>query len=745
MLKTMVLLASLFIISWGAAASAETPQPPPRFIIADSVEVMEYDAHTLRDPRPEEDPPFKGYPDDLLSGGLNLEGLQRSAPPPFADSSNPTPTELRRLTIYNNYRAIVDMTTEGGYGLFWGPSLSPDFGPEVPPGLVPGVEYTAAMKIPAKSSHTNTVPVAVQIPDHFDLNDPCIFLVPPSGSRGFYGGISIAEWGLFKGCAVVMPGKGTGTGFHLLTENSVYETDGTLTNGDLGSDQVQFCVKPNGLLKKYCAGNPHRVAVKHAHSQINCERLWGDFALRGIEFAFWVLNDWFGQIMAADAKKSQQKNYYAENKRFFPSNTLVIASGTSNGAAASLHALEKDRGQTIDGLVVIEPNIAPNSKGKFSILIGQDEFTRHGTSLFDYSTLMGVFAPCAALSPELENTPCNIDPIGAPEGARINRCKALHARGLLKSDTLEKQALEALAILRAHGYTREQEILLAGHEWLNLWRSLNPTYANAYGRFAVWDTLGGISFGATNSETGLPAPLKNSEAVILSAVSNGIPPTGGVNLINDTALNGPILENVSISPTSKFEDLNLDGALYFRYLATGEAALMTESPERRDLRNKERVHEGIREILSTADLNGTPAILLAGRSDSMVFPNYHARPYFGLNQMVEGTRSRLRYIEVTHAQHFDAFISSFWLNPVTHEVQFVPLHYYLIQALDWMHAYLKKEKADLPPSQVVRPQPRGLNAYTSDDGGAELLPEISSSPDPDDLIRFEKKKVIIPK
>ncbi len=741
----MVLLTGLLIIFWGFPLFASAPKPLPRCIVANSVEVVEYDAHTLRDPRPEENPPFNGYPDDLLSGGLNLEGLQSSTPPPFATPETPTPTELRRLTIYTNYRAIVDMTTEGGYGLFWGPSLAPDFGPQVPSGLIPGVEYTAVMKISSKSPHSNTVPVAVQIPDHFDLNNPCIFLVPPSSSRGFYGGVAIAEWGLFKGCAVVMPGKGTGTGFHLLTENSVYESNGVLTDGDQASGKVQFSVKKNRALKKYCDRNPYRVAVKHAHSQINCERLWGDLALNGIEFALWVLNDWFGQIMATDAEEIQQENYYAENKNFTASNTLVIASGTSNGAAASLHALEKDRGRTIDGLVVIEPNITPNSKGKFSIIVGQETFETHGTTLFDYSTLMGVFAPCAALSPELQNTPYNLDPIGAPENARINRCKALHARGLLQSHTIEKQAEEALTILRAHGYTREQETLLAGHEWLNLWRSLNPTYAAAYGRFAVWDPPGGISFGATDSETGAPTPLKNSEAVILSAVSNGIPPTGGINLINDAAHNGPILENLSISPTSGTEDLNLDGALYFRYLATGDPELIDGGPRRKDRRYHQQVQRGIREVLSTANLHGTPAILLTGRSDSLVFPNYHARPYFGLNQMVEGEKSRLRYIEVTHAQHFDAFISSFWLNPVTHAVQFVPLHYYLIQSLDWMYAYLKKEKTDLPPSQIVRPQPRELDAYTFGDADARLLPKISVEPDADDLIRFEENKLIIPR
>ena len=190
----------------------------PSFIVRGSVEVTVYDGQTLRDPNLAEP---DGYPDDLLSGGLNAEGLQSGIAPAFRDPLNPTATELRRRAIYTNYRALTDMTTEGGYGLFWGPALAPKFD-GVDNGLVPGVEYKALMKKPAGSGNVNNVPVAVQIPDNFDTDDPCVFLAPPSGSRGYYGGIAIGEWGLFEGCAVVLPGKATGTGFHLLGDDMRY-------------------------------------------------------------------------------------------------------------------------------------------------------------------------------------------------------------------------------------------------------------------------------------------------------------------------------------------------------------------------------------------------------------------------------------------------------------------------------------------------------------------------------------------
>jgi hydroxybutyrate-dimer hydrolase len=429
---------------------------------------------------------------------------------------------------------------------------------------------------------------------------------------------------------------------------------------------------------------------------------------------------------------------------FTSDNTLVIASGTSNAAGTSLRALEKDRKGLIDGAAVIEPNINPDSAGKFVIDFDGDIFSGHGTSLYDNHTLMSVYAACAALSPSLIGTPFNLDPIGAPAGSRANRCGSLKDAGLLTEETIEDQAEEALGILRANGYYEEQDTLLASHEWLNLWRSLNPTYAAAHGRFAVWDNLCGISFGATDA-VGNPTFFNEEAAETLFSVSGGIPPTGGVNLINDLAANGPIIENLSISPTSGINDLNLDGARCFRYLASADPSLLNGPETRKDLRRLQRVQRGIEETRTTGDLNGTPTILLFGRSDALVFPNYHSRPYYGLNQVVEGNKSRLSLIEVTNAQHFDAFISTLWLDPVTLEVQFVPLHYYLFQALDWMYDYLKGVRNVLPPSQVIRPQPRGLDAYELSDVGTTLLPDINSDPPIEDQITFSGGVLSIPK
>lgn len=712
---------SAILILLGLASTAAATDRAPSFILPGSIDKTIHDG--VRD--------ADGKADDLLSAGLNTAGLQDPAPPTFDDPLNPTPKELRRLAIYNNFRAITDMTTEGGFGLFWGPALAPDFGGDVEPGLIPGVEYKALIRTSGGSGNINNVPVAVQIPDHFDPADPCIFLASPSGSRGYYGGAAVGEWGLFEGCAVVLPGKGTGTGFHLLGSDQVYDRDGVLSAADDIDKNAQFAVRRTGKLDRFLDRHPDRVATKHAHSEINPERLWGEFALQGIVFAFWALNDHLN------------RDGYGDDL-FLPDNTLVIASGTSNGAGTSLRALEADRSGLIDGLVVIEPNINPDSAGKFGIDFGGDLFFGHGTSLYDNHTLMAMYAPCAALHPSLAGTPFNLDPIGAAEGTRANRCEALNSFGLLTSEGQEAQAEEALQVLRDNGYYEEQDTLLASHEWLNLWRSLNPTYAAAHGRFEVADNLCDISFAATTAE-GAPAPLPEAAAAQLFAVSGGIPPTGGVNLINDGAANGPISENLSISPTSGLADLNSDGARCFRYLATGNEFLLGGSAEPGDRQRLRRVQRGIEETLTTGDLGGTPAIILTGRSDALVFPNYHSRPYYGLNQVIEGENSQLSYIEVVNAQHFEAFISTLWLDPATGAVQFVPLHYYLFQALDWMRDYLKGAEPALPPSQVVRPLPRGLSPYSEADAGTALLPDIQEAPDAAERIVFSNGILSIPR
>ena len=675
--------------------------------------------------------PYDGVTDDLLSAGLNQAGLASAVPPGFADPNNPTPAELRRRAIYGNYRGIVDTCMPGvpgclpggGMGLLWGPQ-SPG-APTIPgatPGLIPGVEYKAYLRVSDGHGHVNNVPAAVQIPAHFNPSKPCIVAAVPSGSRSLYGGIAIAEWALFKGCVVALPGKGTDTGFHLLgpeaADWAVDDLDGVYGSAAAIGDEAQFALKPSPALDAYVKANPYRVATKHAHSQLNPERLWGRFALDGIEFAFWALNDHY-------EKKGGQ--------RFDRKNTLVIAAGASNGGGMALRALEEDGNGLIDGLVVTEPNIGPED-GRFVIRFGGDApFDPAGRTLYDSITLMSLYAACAAHAPGAAGT-VQIPGLTAPQAAGLLRCASLKDKGLISGATPAEQAASALTQIRAHGYAAAQDWGIASHDTLNLWRALAPTYANAYGRFAIEDNVCGVSFAATDA-TLRPAPMTQANARKLFADSSGVPATGGVNLIADRASNGPILENAAISRSTNRADLNIDSALCFRALQTGEGLASGQ-----DWVDFMRVKVGTQQIQTSGKLRGKPAIIIHGRRDALVFPNLHSRAYYGLNQEREGSDSRLSYIEVTTGQHFDAFISSLFLGAAG--AQFVPLHYYFVLAMDSMYAHLTSGAA-LPPSQVVRATPRGFVPYAP--GNVTLLlPPPANSPAAGDRILFNGGVLSIP-
>jgi hydroxybutyrate-dimer hydrolase len=89
--------------------------------------------------------------------------------------------------------------------------------------------------------------------------------------------------------------------------------------------------------------------------------------------------------------------------------------------------------------------------------------------------------------------------------------------------------------------------------------------------------------------------------------------------------------------------------------------------------NALRVQQGIKEVVRSANLRGKPALIVHGRADTLVPVAFTSRPYFGLNKIVEGSASKLSYIEVANAQHFDAF-----LGFPGYADRLVPLHRYFI-------------------------------------------------------------------
>ena len=88
---------------------------------------------------------YDGVTNDLLTAGLGKTGLGSPIAPGFADALHPTPEELRRSAIYNNYRALIDPTPGGGYGTLYGPNVDVNGVATAGEGMIPGREYIGTL------------------------------------------------------------------------------------------------------------------------------------------------------------------------------------------------------------------------------------------------------------------------------------------------------------------------------------------------------------------------------------------------------------------------------------------------------------------------------------------------------------------------------------------------------------------------------------------------------------------------
>src|SRR5262245_53687673 len=214
---------------------------------------------------------YDGVTNDLLTAGLGKTGLSSAVPPGFADPLNPTAEELRRLAIYNNYRALIDPTPGGGYGTLYGPNVKADGTVTTGEGPIAGAEYIAYER---GGDRRDNVTIVVQVPETFDPTNACIVAAPSSGSRGVYGAIATAgEWGLKHGCAVAYTDKGTGTGAHDLQNNTVNLIRGERADADEARDDSNFTARLSPAERAaFNSATPNRFAFKHAHSQQNPEK-----------------------------------------------------------------------------------------------------------------------------------------------------------------------------------------------------------------------------------------------------------------------------------------------------------------------------------------------------------------------------------------------------------------------------------------------------------------------------------------
>ncbi|AET89944.1 putative D-(-)-3-hydroxybutyrate-oligomer hydrolase [Burkholderia sp. YI23] len=634
---------------------------------------------------------YDGVSDDLLTAGLGKTGLASTTAPGIANNAAPTAAELRRLAIYSNYRALVDMSANGGYGRFWGPNVDLNGNDTLGEGKIAGKEYIAYAD---DGSGTQNVSLLVQIPASFNPDQPCIVTATSSGSRGVYGAISAAgEWGLKRGCAVAYNDKGGGNGAHELATSLVTMIDGTLASTNLAGTKAIFKANVSASsLSSFNSAFPNRYAYKHAHSQQNPEASWGKNTLQAIQFAYWALNDMFGPISGS-----------THQVRYNKGGITTIASSVSNGGGAALAAAEQDTDGWITAVVVGEPQINLNLPPQVSVRQGGVPVGSFGRPLADYTTLANLLQPCAALAPAAAGAPyLTTLPVATTNAIRTARCATLAANGLVSGGNTVAQATDALNQLHQAGYQTDSDALQAPMWDSQAVPAVAVTYVDAYMKASVLDNLCNFSFGTTNAVTGAAgvAPVVSPMPTIFGN-GNGIPPTNGINLVYNAGTAGAADHRFATPDASYL------GAACLRGLwANGNATIV----------------DSVNAIRVNANLRGKPAIIVQGRADALVPINHASRPYLGANRVAEGNKSQLSLYEIANGQHFDAFLSV-----AGFDTRFIPVHYYDIQALNLMWNHLKNNAA-LPPSQVVRAVARGGTPGSAPALTASNLPPIASDP-----------------
>ncbi|MDR6840448.1 3-hydroxybutyrate oligomer hydrolase family protein [Pseudoxanthomonas sacheonensis] len=426
--------------------------------------------------------------DDLLTAGLGLDGLRGMVAPAFADPDHPTPAELRRRAIWNNWRGIADLSPGGGYGQAYGSVAD-----------VPGREFAAFAKLEGASQPHR---VLLQVPDSFDLEKRCVVVTASSGSRGIYGSIAVAgAWGLPKGCAVAYTDKGAGTDYYDLDTRTGVRLDGTRGQ----SDEERLAFVPE------VSGTSSGVAFKHAHSTDNPEADWGRHVKQAAEFALSALG-----------------RAYPQARPFTFANTRVIAVGISNGGGAVLRAAELEGSGAdkdwLDAVVAGEPNVYMPSNG--------------GTTLYDVTTEAALLMPCALLHLPVESLPQ--PPLRAQaEPLWTARCAALKTAGLVEGAEAKAQAKSAYDQLRSRGWTDQALTAGALSVGFDLWRAVAVTYASAYSGAGAGGHPCGYSFSAQNADFS-PRAATSAERQAWWSDGSGIPPGAGVGII-DSKLAAPDL------------------------------------------------------------------------------------------------------------------------------------------------------------------------------------------------------------
>ncbi len=309
--------------------------------------------------------------------------------------------------------------------------------------------------------------------------------------------------------------KGTGTGFHDLYSGTAYRID-LIATTDAADPLVTWRAEPSPALDGWRRSHPHRIAVRHVHEGDNSERDWGRYLLQAIKAGFALLQR---EFPATDARPAISRE-----------RTRVIASGISNGGGAVLRALESDREGLLDGVVVSEPNVSVERGERIAIRMGgQALATDTLPAMFDQVMLHYLLQPVAVLAPEQATA---MTALTDTQRAGLETWAARLAElGLVAGDTPAARARDARQRLAAAGVLREAQDGGIANVSFGLWPALAEAYASAYAQFGPEASPCGLSYAAIDGAFQARA-ASGEELARLAADSTGIPPTGGIQIVD---------------------------------------------------------------------------------------------------------------------------------------------------------------------------------------------------------------------
>jgi hydroxybutyrate-dimer hydrolase len=363
--------------------------------------------------------------------------------------------------------------------------------------------------------------------------------------------------------------------------------------------------------------------------------------------------DWGRHVrQAAEFALASLDEAFPDAAPFTFDNTRVIAVGISNGGGAVLRAAELE-GDWLDAVVAAEPNVHVEGDG--------------ARALFDYTTEAALLMPCALLHlPGLPQPPLSaqLQALGA------RSCASSKDAGMIGGEDASAQAKSAYERLRGSGWSDEALRASALSVGFDLWRVVAVTYASAYGRFPAGAHPCGFGFGARNTDGGVRAATAAERGAWWSDAS-GIPPGAGVDMI--------------AAPDAR-PDAAFTGLQCLRALWDGEGTDAT------------RVREGVAATRAAPPRKGLPVIVIHGTDDGLIPMAFSSAPYVA---RAKTSGRDVRYWQVRHAQHFDAF-----LGLPDYGARYVPLLPYVYAAMDRAVAHLD-DGAALPADAVIETTPRG--------------------------------------